>query len=222
MSLTGRDTLKDTYRHKGLRKRLIADLQQKGIKDQKTLQAMSEIPRHLFLDLAFEEQAYIDKPFPIGNQQTISQPFTVAYQTQLLQVQPRDKVLEVGTGSGYQAAVLGKLGARVFTLERQQQLFSKTKKLMSQYDFGNIRMYLKDGFSGLAEFAPYDKILVTAGADHFPEELAKQLRIGGTMVIPIGLKTQVMHRYQRISATEFDRETLDQFKFVPMLSGIQP
>lgn len=212
--------MKDTYRHKGLRQRLISNLRQKGVQDERILRAMSNVPRHLFLDLAFEEQAYEDKPFPIGNKQTISQPYTVAYQTALLDVQPRDKILEIGTGSGYQAAILGQMGARVFTLERQQQLFDKTQKLLSQYDFGNIRIYLKDGFKGLLEFAPFDKILVTAGAPAFPTDLADQLKIGGVMVIPIGEQSQMMHRYRRISSTQYSDEQHDQFKFVPMLAGV--
>ena len=169
----------DTYRHKGLRRRLVASIRSKGIRDEAVLAAVGALPRHLFLDKAFEEWAYQDKPFPIGNKQTISQPFTVAYQTTLLKIKKREKVLEIGTGSGYQAAILALLGARVYTIERQQVLYQRTRELLSTLGFNGIRTFYKDGMKGLAEFAPFDKILVTAGATEIPEELTQQLAVGG-------------------------------------------
>lgn len=214
--------MKDTFRHKGMRRKLVEQLVQKGISDQKILKIIGAIPRHIFLDKAFEEWAYEDKAFPIGNEQTISQPYTVAYQTTLLQIEKRDKILEIGTGSGYQAAVLGLMGARVFSIERQKTLFDKTSQFLNKHDFGNIRTFYKDGFKGLPQFAPFDKIIVTAGAGTFPNLLADQLKIGGIMVIPMGKEHQVMHRFTKLSDSEFKKETLDGFQFVPMLSGINP
>lgn len=214
--------MKDTFRHKGMRRKLVEQLAQKGISDQKVLSIIGAIPRHLFLDKAFEEWAYEDKAFPIGNEQTISQPYTVAYQSILLKVQKRDKILEIGTGSGYQAAVLGLLGARVFSIERQKMLFEKTSLFLEKHDFGNIRTFYKDGFEGLPQFAPFDKVIVTAGAASFPGKLADQLKIGGVMVIPMGDQQQVMYRFTKISEKEFQKEKLDAFQFVPMLSGVNP
>ena len=169
----------DSYRHKGLRKRLVDQLRQKGIRDEAVLTAIGAVPRHFFLDKAFEEHAYEDKPFPIGNQQTISQPYTVAYQSALLEVKKRDRILEIGTGSGYQAAILGAMGARVFTVERQEALFLKSRELLEQLGFANIRCFFRDGSKGLPEFAPYDKIIVTAGAPVVPQPLKEQLAVGG-------------------------------------------
>ncbi len=214
--------MKDTFRHKGMRRKLVEQLAAKGITDQKILSIINTIPRHIFLDKAFEEWAYKDKAFPIGSEQTISQPYTVAYQTILLGAQKRDKVLEIGTGSGYQSAVLGMLGARVFTIERQKKLFVKTSQFLKIHQFGNIRTYYKDGFLGLPEFAPFDRIIITAGAASFPDKLAHQLKVGGTMVIPLGDKEQVMHRFTRLSETEFEKEVFEYFQFVPMLSGVNP
>ncbi len=214
--------MEDTYRHRGLRRQLIDRLREKGVKDETVLQAISAVPRHFFLDKAFEEWAYEDKPFPIGNEQTISQPFTVAYQTTLLQVKKREKVLEIGTGSGYQAAILAVLGARVYTLERQEALFLKTRALFKNLSFGNIRMYYRDGFKGLPEFAPFDKILVTAGASEIPKTLLEQLAIGGLMVIPVGdRKGQWMLRLQKVSEKEYIEERFDRFRFVPFLPGTE-
>ena len=214
-------SLKDTYRHKGLRRKLIASIREKGITDERILSAMSRLPRHLFLDKAFEEQAYEDKAFPIGKEQTISQPYTVAYQTQLLEVKKRDKVLEVGTGSGYQATILAMLGARVHTLERQEFLFHKAQKMIAALKISNIRIYLRDGFKGLPELAPFDKILVTAGATEVPENLQNQLSVGGIMVIPVGSRDyQRMVKITRISEKKFKTEKLDKFRFVPFLKGI--
>ncbi len=213
--------MKDTYRHKGLRKKLVDSIGRKGIQDEKILAAMKAIPRHFFLDNAFEEWAYQDKAFPIGYEQTISQPFTVAYQTSLLEVKKRDKIMEVGTGSGYQAALLAALGARVFTIERQEALHNEAKNLLSKMGFGNIRFYFKDGYKGLPEFAPFDKILVTAGASKIPDELKKQLKTGGIMVVPVGnSKVQRMYKITRITENEYLEEKLDNFRFVPFLKGV--
>ena len=214
--------LQDTYRHKGLRRKLIASIREKGITDERILKAMGRLPRHLFLDKAFEEQAYEDKAFPIGKEQTISQPYTVAYQTNLLDVKKRDKVLEIGTGSGYQAIILAMLGARVHTLERQELLYQKAQKMIEALKINNIRVYLRDGFNGLPELAPFDKILVTAGATEIPEKLKNQLKIGGVMVIPVGSRDfQTMTKVTRISENRFNIEKLDKFRFVPFLKGIR-
>jgi len=214
--------LKDTYRHKGLRKKLIDSLRRKGIQNENILAAMKAIPRHFFLDIAFEEWAYQDKAFPIGYDQTISQPFTVAYQTILLDVKKRDKIMEIGTGSGYQAALLAALGARVFTIERQEALHKEAKNLLSKMGFGHIRFYFKDGYKGLPEFAPFDKILVTAGAGSIPEELKKQVKIGGILVVPVGnSKVQRMYKITRMAENEYLEEKLDDFRFVPFLKGVK-
>lgn len=212
--------MQDSYRHKGMRRKLIETLRQKGIQDERVLAAMDIIPRHFFLETAFAEQAYEDKAFPIGNEQTISQPYTVAFQTQLLEVQKREKVLEIGTGSGYQAAILGALGARVYTVERQETLHIKTKKLLQAFRMRNIRCYLRDGSKGLPEFAPFDKIIVTAGATQIPEELKQQLKIGGILVIPVGDKNQVMYKVKRTSQNEWEETETGDFRFVPFLSGL--
>ncbi len=211
----------DEYRHKGARRRLVETLRRKGIKDEAVLAAIGAIPRHWFLDSAFEVQAYEDKAFPIGNEQTISQPYTVAYQTALLDVQKREKILEVGTGSGYQAVVLAALGARVFTVERQEALFHKTQQLIERLKVTNIRCYLRDGYKGIAELAPFDKILVTAGANSVPEQLQEQLRIGGKLVVPIGEKTQEMYCIERLSEHEFEAKVFGKFQFVPFLEGLE-
>ena len=214
--------MKDTYRHKGLRRKLINELRRKGIRDENILAAMDAIPRHFFLDKAFEEWAYQDKAFPIGNEQTISQPYTVAYQTDLLEVKKRDKIMEIGTGSGYQAALLAALGTRVYTIERQEALHKKAKALLSKLGFGHIRFYFKDGYKGLPEFAPFDKILITAGASTVPETLKHQLKIGGILVVPVGdSDVQRMYKVTRVSETEFLEEKLDNFRFVPFLKGVR-
>ncbi|MCC7507093.1 MAG: protein-L-isoaspartate(D-aspartate) O-methyltransferase [Saprospiraceae bacterium] len=211
----------DSYRHKGLRKKLVDQLRQRGIRDEAVLTAIGAVPRHFFLDKAFEEHAYEDKPFPIGNQQTISQPYTVAYQSALLEVKKRDRILEIGTGSGYQAAILGAMGARVFTVERQEALHLKSKELLEKLGFTNIRCFFRDGTKGLAEFAPYDKIIVTAGAPVVPRPLKEQLAVGGILVIPVGEDVQYMYRITRVSETEFREEMLDAFRFVPFLEGVK-
>jgi len=204
--------LKDTYRHKGLRKQLMASVRSKGITDKQVLAAMSAIPRHFFLEKAFEEWAYQDKAFPIGNDQTISQPFTVAYQTQLLNIKKRDTVMEIGTGSGYQAAILAELGARVYTIERQELLHIRAKKLLKAMGYGGIRFYFRDGYKGLAEFAPFNKIIVTAGAPDIPEALKMQLKIDGCLVIPVGGREgQKMMRITRTSEKHFKKEVFGLF-----------
>jgi protein-L-isoaspartate(D-aspartate) O-methyltransferase len=212
--------MQDTYRHKGLRKRLVESLRQRGIRDEAVLAAILAVPRHFFLDKAFEEHAYEDKPFPIGHEQTISQPFTVAYQTQLLNVQPRDRVLEVGPGSGYQAAILAALGARVYTLERQEALFQQTKKLLEKLGISTARCFFADGTRGLPEFAPFDKIIVTAGAPVVPAPLKQQLAPGGVLVIPVGEDVQYMYRITRTGPSEYKEEIFDAFRFVPFLEGV--
>lgn len=195
-------------------------LRRRGIADEAVLAAIGALPRHFFLEKAFEEHAYDDKPFPIGHEQTISQPFTVAYQTALLAMKPREKVLEIGTGSGYQAAVLAVLGARVFTVERQEALFHSAEKLLAALGL-TVRCFFRDGSLGLPDYAPYDKIIVTAGALAVPAPLKEQLRVGGVLVIPVGEKVQMMQKITRLSATEFREETLDAFRFVPFLEGVE-
>ncbi|HSF89607.1 MAG TPA: protein-L-isoaspartate(D-aspartate) O-methyltransferase [Saprospiraceae bacterium] len=213
---------RDTYKHQGLRMHLIETLRHQGVRDEKVLEAMSRVPRHLFLEKAFEEWAYQNVAFPIGNEQTISQPQTVATQTSLLEVKKGDKILEVGTGSGYQACVLSLLGAKVYSIERQRALYERTDKLLRELGFGAIRTFLGDGYEGLKMFAPFDKILVTAGATSLPENLINQLDIGGYLVIPIGGdEVQTMWRYTRITESEIRSESFGKFKFVPFLKGTQ-
>jgi len=212
----------DTYRHKGMRRKLIETLRRKGIRDEAVLEAMGNLPRHFFLDKAFEERAYEDNPFPIGNEQTISQPFTVAFQTELLDVHKRMKVLEIGTGSGYQAAVIALLGGRVYTIERFEALYRKAKSLLEALNLRNVRCFFRDGNKGLPEFAPFDRIIVTAGAPQVPDTLRQQLAIGGILVIPVGTEVQQMLRIRRVSETDFETEDTGDFKFVPFLPGTEP
>lgn len=212
----------DTYRHKGMRRKLIDTLRRKGIRDERVLEAMEKLPRHFFLDKAFEERAYEDNPFPIGNEQTISQPYTVAFQTELLDVHKRMKVLEIGTGSGYQAAVIALMGGRVYTIERFEALYRKAKSLLEAIGLRNIRCFFRDGNKGLPEFAPFDRIIVTAGALEVPEALRQQLAIGGILVIPVGEDVQHMMCIRRLSDTEFITEDTGDFKFVPFLPGTEP
>lgn len=213
-------SVEDSYKHKGQRRQLIQALRKKGIRDERVLEAMERLPRHFFLPPAFVEWAYTDKPFQIGKGQTISQPYTVAYQTELLEVKPRERLLEIGTGSGYQAAVLALLGARVFTLERHAELYQQARKLLRELKLGNIRCFHRDGFNGLPEFAPFAGILVTAGAEEVPPALLQQLKIGGKLVIPVGEKVQTMQRITRLSEKEFQTETFKNFRFVPFLKGL--
>ena len=211
--------MKDTFRHKGLRQILVDELRGKGISEESVLEMINSIPRHLFMDNAFVQFAYLDKAFPIGSGQTISQPYTVAFQTELLQLNPYDKVLEVGTGSGYQAAVLCGLDAEVYTIERQKELFKKTKAFLPTLGY-NCNFYYGDGYKGLVKFAPFDKIIVTCGAPQIPEGLIKQLKVGGRMVAPIGNgNVQVMHLIEKLSETETKITTHGEFSFVPMLNN---
>jgi protein-L-isoaspartate(D-aspartate) O-methyltransferase len=210
--------MEDSFRHQGLRKQLIEQLAEKGIHDTRVLEAMNKIPRHLFLDNAFVNFAYQDKAFPIGAGQTISQPYTVAFQSQLLELKPYEKVLEVGTGSGYQAAVLSLLDADVYTIERQRELFLKTKKFLPELGY-NCRFVYGDGYKGLPKFAPFDKIIITCGAPFIPDDLVSQLKVGGRMVAPIGDgDVQVMHLIEKITEIETRITTHGEFLFVPMLN----
>lgn len=207
----------DNFRHKGLRKKLIDDLRTKGISDEAVLQAINQVPRHFFLDLAFLELAYDDRAMPIGEGQTISQPFTVAFQTQLLEVKKRDKILEIGTGSGYQASVLEKMGAKVYSIERQRKLYEKTRQLLQKMN-SKVSTHFGDGTLGLPAFAPFDKIIVTAGAPVVPQSLSEQLKPGGLLVIPVGDEAhQRMLRIRKQADGSLDTETYDNFKFVPLV-----
>ena len=212
----------DTYRHKGLRKKLMDVLKDKGITDDNVLAAMNNIPRHFFLDSAFDEIAYEDRAFPISEGQTISQPYTVAYQTQLLQVKPFDKILEIGTGSIYQATVLAEMGAKVFTIERQKVLFEKTRNYIFKTTYPNLKFFFGDGYEGLPTFAPFDKVIITAAAPFIPPKLIEQLKAGGKMVIP--LNEGEHQRMLRITKNEEGgtiEEAFQNFSFVPMLTGKQ-
>jgi len=209
----------DTLLHQGLRKRLVDGLKIKGIRDTAVLDAIGKVPRHLFMESGFLNFAYKDQAFPIGAGQTISQPFTVAFQTQLLQVEKNDKVLEVGTGSGYQAAVLAEMGAKVFTIERQKELYVKVHKFLSSIGYSPA-CFFGDGYKGLPNFAPFDKIIVTAGAPSVPGDLKFQLKVGGRMVIPVGdSNKQEMYVVIRESENEYKTEKHGRFMFVPMLKG---
>jgi len=209
--------MKDTLKHRGMRNKLAEILEAKGIKDKTVLNAIKTIPRHLFLDSSFEDHAYQDKAFPIGADQTISQPYTVAFQTELLQVEPNAKILEIGTGSGYQTAVLLHLKAKVYTIERQQELFKKTRLFFNKMHYRPKKMIFGDGYKGLPEDAPFDGIIVTAGAPEVPKALMSQLKIGGRLVIPVGMDEQVMTLFVRKSEKEFQKQELGSFRFVPLL-----
>jgi protein-L-isoaspartate(D-aspartate) O-methyltransferase len=210
----------DTYRHKGLRRKLVDTIRSKGITDEKVLEAIGNIPRHFFLDSAFDEKAYEDRAFPIGEGQTISQPYTVAYQTQLLEVKNFDKVLEIGTGSAYQATVLATVGAQVYTIERQKKLFDHNKLFAFLKKFHTIKFFYGDGFEGLPTYAPFDKVIITAAAPHVPEKLIQQLKPGGMMVIPLGAgEVQQMKRITKLENGALKEEVFDNFSFVPMKEG---
>ena len=206
----------DTYRHKGMRKNMLNELRQKGIVSENVLEAMDKVPRHWFLEEAFLEIAYQNKAFPIGCEQTISHPYTVARQSELLQIKKGEKVLEIGTGCGYQTSILFYLGAKVFSIERQKDLHLKTKKMLSDL---RLRAHLKygDGYKGLPSYGPFDKIIVTAGAPFIPKPLLQQLVIGGRLVIPIGEGKQTMTIIDKVSELEFNKTELGEFAFVPML-----
>ena len=208
----------DTLRHQALRKRLVDGLKIKGIREERVLSAIGKIPRHLFMDSGFLNFAYKDQAFPIGAGQTISQPYTVAFQSQLLQIEKNDKILEVGTGSGYQAAVLYEMGAKVYTIERQKELYNKVHKFLPSIGYSPA-CFFGDGYNGLPAFAPFDKIIVTAGATEIPLTLKQQLKIGGRMVIPVGNNKQEMYVVIRITGDEFKTEKHGKFMFVPLLKG---
>ncbi len=210
----------DSYQHKGLRKKLMDLLREKGITDENVLQAMNNIPRHYFLDSAFDKIAYEDRAFPISEGQTISQPYTVAYQTQLLQVKPNEKILEIGTGSIYQATVLAEMGVKLFTIERQKNLFEKTKQFIFKSRYPNLKFFYGDGYEGLPTYAPFDKVIITAAAPFIPPKLIAQLKTGGKMIIPVDEGDQ--QRMLRITKQEdgiTTEEAFENFSFVPMLSG---
>jgi len=211
--------LVDSFKHKGLRQKLVDVLISKGITDKGVLNAISKVPRHLFMDSGFLDHAYQDKAFPIAANQTISQPYTVAFQTELLEVNENDKVLEIGTGSGYQTAVLCLLGAEVYSVERQLELFKKSSLFLPKIGFVVKRLVFGDGYKGLKENAPFDRILVTAGAPYVPKELLSQLMIGGRLVIPIGNEEQIMTLYIRTGPKTFEKYEHGKFKFVPMLEN---
>lgn len=211
--------MKDTLKHQGLRNKLVLLLKKKGITDEVVLKAISKIPRHLFLDSSFLDHAYQDKAFPIGADQTISQPYTVAYQSQLLNIVNGSKVLEIGTGSGYQTAVLCELGAEVYSIERQNELFKKTVKFLPKLGYRPKKLIFGDGYKGFDEAAPYDAILVTAGAPFVPKPLLKQLSIGGRLIIPVGDEEQIMQVFTRKSEKQYEKEELGNFKFVPLLEN---
>ena len=211
--------MKDTFKHKGLRKQLVATLVEKGIATPAVLEAIGSVPRHLFMDSGFLDHAYQDKAFPIAASQTISQPYTVAFQSELLQVQPDHKTLEIGTGSGYQTAVLCLLGAQVYSIERQLELFKKTSQFLPKIGYVAKRLIFGDGYKGLKEEAPFDRIIVTAGAPFVPKPLLSQLKIGGRLVIPVGDVDQIMTLYIRKAAKEFEKHELGNFKFVPLLEN---
>lgn len=200
-----------------MRNKLVDTVASKGIKDKKVLNALKAVPRHLFMDSSFEDHAYQDKAFPIAAEQTISQPYTVAFQTELLAVKPNDKILEIGTGSGYQTAILLQLKARVYTIERQLELFKKTNLFFKKMGYRPKKFVFGDGYKGLPEEAPFDGIIVTAGAPEVPKALMSQLKIGGRLVIPVGIDHQVMTLITRKSEKEFERKEYGSFRFVPLL-----
>lgn len=207
----------DTTKHQGRRRQLVALLKEKGITHSAVLEAIGAIPRHLFMDSSFEDHAYQDKAFPIGADQTISQPYTVAFQSEQLKVSPGTKVLEIGTGSGYQTAVLCHMGAVVYSIERQHELFRTSLKRLPALGFKPKKLIFGDGYKGFPEKAPFERIIVTAGAPHIPEALLGQLVVGGKMVIPVGEKNQKMTVITRTSPTDFEQLVLGDFRFVPLL-----
>ncbi len=209
----------DSYRHKGMRKKLVDTIRGKGITNENILEAINKIPRHHFLDSSFLEFAYDDKPFPIGSGQTISQPYTVAFQTEILDVAKGHKVLEIGSGSGYQACVLEEIGAKVFSIERQRKLYHKTKEFIGKLGY-KIKFFYGDGYKGVPAFAPYDRILITAAAPEIPDELLQQLKPGGKLVVPLGGgDVQTMIRLTKLPDGEITRETFGAFRFVPLLKN---
>jgi protein-L-isoaspartate(D-aspartate) O-methyltransferase len=209
----------DTYRHKGLRKKLVEEIRSKGISDERVLRAIDQIPRHFFMDSGFINFAYKDQAFPIGCGQTISQPYTVAFQTQLLDVKKHDKVLEVGTGSGYQSAILVELGVKLYTIERQRDLFLKAQEILGKMGYKPM-FFFGDGYEGQPSYGPYDRILITAGAPEIPQKLVDQLKTGGVLVAPIGGSgSQIMTRLVKLSENEVEVTEHGHFVFVPLLKG---
>ena len=208
----------DTFKHKGMRKKLSEVVASKGIADRNVLEVIATIPRHLFMDSSFEDHAYTDKAFPIGADQTISQPYTVAFQTELLGIKKGDKILEIGTGSGYQTAVLIELGAKVYSIERQSALFKRAKLFLPKLGYRPKKLIFGDGYKGFPEAAPFDGIIVTAGAPYAPKSLLAQLKIGGKMIIPIGKNTQTMTCFIRTSEKTFEKKEYGAFRFVPLLA----
>ncbi|WP_041496533.1 protein-L-isoaspartate(D-aspartate) O-methyltransferase [Nonlabens marinus] len=211
--------MKDDFIHKGKRRHLVQLMRDKGIADTTVLDAMNKVPRHLFLDSSFLEHAYKNKAFPIGADQTISHPYTVAFQSELLRVQPGDKILEIGTGSGYQCAVLLEMKLQVYTIERQNELFKRTSSLFRKLQYRPRKFVFGDGYKGLPEEAPFDAIIVTCGAPEIPDALLSQLKIGGRLVIPVGVDHQIMTLVVRNSETDFSKTTYGEFRFVPFLGG---
>ena len=211
----------DNYRHKGMRKILVEELKSKGISDENVLNAINAVPRHVFLDSSFLNFAYQDKAFPIGSGQTISQPVTVAFQSSLLEIKKNMKVLEIGTGSGYQACVLAEMGAKVFSIERQRKLYTKTKAFLAEFPY-RIKMFLGDGNKGLPTYGPFDRIIITAAAPEIPQTLVDQLKVGGMMVIPLSENEncQTMLRLTKQEDGSLKREEYGDFRFVPMLKGV--
>jgi len=210
----------DSYRHEGLRKLLVQIIRQKGISDQQVLAAIEKVPRHFFFDSSFLEYAYEDKPFSIGAGQTISQPYTVAFQSELLQIKKNDKVLEIGTGSGYQACILAEMGAKVYTIERQKSLFDKTSKFLPLIGYHTIKTFFGDGYKGLPTFAPFDKVIVTAAAPFIPDALLEQLKPDGILVIPVGANdVQIMTTVTKHADNTFEKKEYGAFRFVPMLEN---
>jgi len=209
--------MKDTFVHQGMRKKLVGTLRKKGIANPDVLAAINTIPRHFFMDSSFLDHAYVDKAFPIAADQTISQPYTVARQTELLEVTTGDSVLEIGTGSGYQTAVLLEMGIQVYTIERQNELFKKTKRFLPKLGYRPKKLIFGDGYKGFPEAAPYDGIIVTAGAPFVPNPLLAQLKVGGKLVIPVGDSIQIMTVFTRTSPTNFEKEEFGEFRFVPLL-----
>lgn len=209
--------LKDTFKHKGMRQQLVEVVRNKGIKDENVLKAIGKVPRHLFMDSGFLDHAYQDKAFPIAADQTISQPYTVAFQTELLQVKKDDKILEIGTGSGYQAAILCEMGAKVFSIERQLELYKITSKFLPKLGYRAKKLIFGDGYKGLKEDAPFEGIIVTAGAPFVPKPLLSQLKIGGRLVIPVGDDIQVMTLFIRKGPKDFEKHEFGEFRFVPLL-----
>jgi protein-L-isoaspartate(D-aspartate) O-methyltransferase len=209
----------DSFKHQGLRKKLIEQIKAKGLEDQRVLDAMMKVPRHYFFDKAFLSQAYNNEAFQIGAGQTISQPYTVAYQTHLLDIHAGEKVLEIGTGSGYQTCILLEMGAKVFTIERQKELYDKAKTFLPLIGY-SPKLFYGDGFAGMPTYAPFDKVIITCGAPFVPEELVKQLKVGGIMVVPVGAgSVQIMTLIVKTSETTVEKKTLSEFRFVPMLEN---